>query len=165
MSANCVNGRLAITGWFTADQAITAQSQSKLCWQKAKLHQPCPVVQSFVVKFCSRTLLSTKRETHWWLNFFCPILQHFCPLLVQFAQMGLILPIWGLILPRILSQTPVLYSAVTNPFQGMYEQDTPSPTPKYPFSWPDSESGQNELLSGQNGPSLGKMFEKWAKLF
>ena len=32
------------------------------------------------------------------------------------------------------------------------------------FSWPELESGQNELLSGQNGPQLGKMFEKWAKL-
>ena len=27
------------------------------------------------------------------------------------------------------------------------------------------ESGQNEPLSGQFGPLLGKMFEKWAKLF
>ena len=39
----------------------------------------------------------------------------------------------------------------------------PQPHSKTPLSWPDFESGQNELLSGQNGPHLGKMFEKWAK--
>ena len=32
---------------------------------------------------------------------------------------------------------------------------------KTPLSWPDFESEQTELLSGQNGPHLGKMFEKW----
>ena len=42
--------------------------------------------------------------------------------------------------------------------------DTTNPTPKHPFSWPELESGQNELLCEQNGPHLGKMFEKWAKL-
>ena len=41
----------------------------------------------------------------------------------------------------------------------------PQPHPKTPFSWPDFESGQNELLSRQNGPHLGQMFERWAKLF
>ena len=44
-------------------------------------------------------------------------------------------------------------------------QNTPKPTPKHPFSWPELEIGQNELLSGQFRPKLGKMFEKWAKLF
>ena len=101
-----------------------------------------------------------------WLNFFCPILEHFCPLFVQIAQMGLILPRWGLILPRIPPPMPVLYSAVTNPFLGyVLTRNTPSPTPKHPFSSPELESGQNELPSGQNGPHLCKMFEKWAKLF
>ena len=38
-------------------------------------------------------------------------------------------------------------------------------TPKHPFSWPELESGQSELQSGQFGPQLGKMFEKWAKRF
>ena len=67
--------------------------------------------------------------------------------------MGLILPRWGLILPRIPPPTPVLYSAVTDPFGGYVRtQNTPNPTPKHPFSWPEVESGQNELLSGQNGP-------------
>ena len=105
-------------------------------------------------------------KIHDWINFFPPILGHFCPRFVQIAQMGVILPRLGLILPRIPPATPVLYSAVTNPFRGyVHTQNTPSPTPKYPFSWPDFESGQNELLCGQNGPHLGKMFEMWAKLF
>ena len=47
----------------------------------------------------------------------------------------------------------------------MYVQKTPQNTPKHPFSWPELESGPIKLKSGQNGPQLGKMFEKWAKLF
>ena len=43
------------------------------------------------------------------------------------------------------------------PFWEMYLHKTPpKPTPKHPFSWPELESGPNELLSGQNGPQLGK---------
>ena len=38
------------------------------------------------------------------------------------------------------------------------------PTPEHPFSWPELESEQNELLSGQTGPQVGNMFEKWTKL-
>ena len=80
--------------------------------------------------------------------------------------MGLILPRWGLILPRIPPPTPILYSADANPFLGYVRtQNIPNPTPKYPFFWPDIESGQNELTSGQNGPQLGKMFEKWVTPF
>ena len=30
------------------------------------------------------------------------------------------------------------------------------PTPKHPFSWPELENGQNELLSGQNVPNWAK---------
>ena len=79
--------------------------------------------------------------------------------------MVLILPLWGLTLPRIPPPTPVLYSAVTIPSWGcVLTQNTPTPTPKHPLSWPKLESGQSELPSGQNGPQLGKMFEKWAKL-
>ena len=97
---------------------------------------------------------------------FFPILEHFCPLFLQIAQMDLILPRWGLILPRIPPPTPVLYSAVTHPFQGyVHTQNTPSPTPKQPFSWPELERGQNELQFGKIGSQLGKMFEKWAKFF
>ena len=95
-----------------------------------------------------------------------PILEHFCPLFVQIAQMGLILPRWALILARIPPPPLVLYSAVTNTFRGYVStQNTPKPTPKHPFSWPELESGQNELPSGQTGPQVGKFFEKWAKLF
>ena len=43
--------------------------------------------------------------------------------------------------------------------------NTPKPTPKHPLSWPELESGKNELPSGQPGPHLGKMFKKWTKLF
>ena len=73
-----------------------------------------------------------------------PLLEHFCPLFIQLAQMGLILP-------RIPPPTPVLYSAVTKPSLGyVHTQNTPNPTPKHPLFWPEVESGQNELLSGQN---------------
>ena len=52
------------------------------------------------------------------------------------------------------------------PFWGYRRtQNTPKPTPKHPSSWPDFESGQNEVQSAQLGPQLGTMFEKWAKLF
>ena len=52
------------------------------------------------------------------------------------------------------------------PFKDMYVHKTPvKPSPKHPFSWPELECGQNELSSGQFGPQLGKMFEKWAILF
>ena len=88
------------------------------------------------------------------------------PLIIQIAQMGLILHRWGIILPRIPPPTSVLYSALTNPFWGyVWTQNTHSPTQKHPFSWPDFESGQNELLSGQNGPQLGKMFQLIYKEF
>ena len=93
------------------------------------------------------------------IEFFPPILEHFCPLFIQIAQMGLILPRWGLILPRIPFPTPILYSAVTHPFRGY----TPKSTPKHPFSWPDFKSGQNELLSRQNGPHLRAIWAKCLK--
>ena len=93
------------------------------------------------------------------IEFFFPILEHCCPLFVQIVQMGLILP-------RISPSTPVLYSAVTNSFQGhVQKQNTPNPTPKHHFSWPELESGQNVLPSEQTGPQLGKFFEKWTKPF
>ena len=78
------------------------------------------------------------------IDFFFPILEPLCPLFVQIAQMGLILPRWGLALPRIPPPTPVLYSALTNPFRGnVCPQNTPNPTQKHHFSWPELESGQN----------------------
>ena len=68
------------------------------------------------------------------IEFFPPILEHFCQFLVQIAQMGLILPRWGSILPRIPPATPILYSAVTNPFLGyVCTQNTPNPTHKTPL--------------------------------
>ena len=77
---------------------------------------------------------------------------------------------WGLTLPRIPPQTPLLYSAVTHPLQGYVRtQKKPNQTPKYPFSWPELESGQNELQSGQFGPQLGKCLKsgqsKFQKLY
>ena len=82
-----------------------------------------------------------------------------CPYGSHFAHMGSHLP-------RIPPQTPILYSAITKPFGGhVSTQKNPNPAPKHPFFWLEVESVQNELQSGQNGPQLGKMFEKWAKLF
>ena len=73
---------------------------------------------------------------------------------------SLILPRWSLILPRIPFPIRVLCSAVTHPFRGYVRtQNTPNPTPKHPFSWPEPESGQNELPSWQPGPQLGKKIE------
>ena len=70
-----------------------------------------------------------------------------CPDGSHFAQMG----------PRIPKPTPVLYSAVIHPFRGYVRtQNTPKPTPKHPFSWPELESGQNERPSGQPGPNWAK---------
>ena len=71
--------------------------------------------------------------------------------------MGLIFPRWGFALPRIPPPTSVLYSAVTNPFrENVRTQNTPNPTPKHLSSWPEVQSGKNELPSGQNGPQLGQ---------
>ena len=68
------------------------------------------------------------------------------------------------IFQQVPPPTPVLYTAVTNPFPGYVStQNTPKPPKKHPFSWP--KSGQNEIQSGQNGPQQSKFFEKWAKLF
>ena len=61
------------------------------------------------------------------------------------------LPRWSLILTRTVNTT-------SNPFTLL---NTPKPTPKHPLFCPELESGQNELQSGQFGPQLGKMFEKW----
>ena len=94
------------------------------------------------------------------IEFFFSNLEHFCLLFVCIAQMVLSLPRWDLILPRIPPSTRLLYSAITHPSRGH-----PKAHPKHFLSWPELESGQNELLSGQFGPQLGKMFEKGAKLF
>ena len=46
----------------------------------------------------------------------------------------------------------------------MYVHKTPPNPPQItPCPVPELESRQNELPSGQNGPQLGKMYEKWAK--
>ena len=41
-------------------------------------------------------------------------------------------------------------------------KNTLNPTPKYPFFWPELESGQNELQSGQNETDMGNLYKKWA---
>ena len=96
------------------------------------------------------------------IEFSPPILEHFCPLLVHVAQMGLILPKWGLTLPRIPPQHLFFTQLSQTSFGDMYVHKTPQAHPKTPIFL---ESGQNQLLSGQNGSQLGKMFEKWAKPF
>ena len=91
-----------------------------------------------VVTSCLIPFLKSSMLLSSMIVFFCPNLEHFCPLFVQIAQTGLILPRWGLILPRI-----------------------PPPT----FSWPDFESGQNELLSGQKWTPSGQNVLKMGKTF
>ena len=64
----------------------------------------------------------------------------------------------GLILPRIPTPTPVLYSAVTHPFWGYVRtQNTPKPTPKHPFSWPELELGKMNYSLGNFDPNWAKM--------
>ena len=76
-----------------------------------------------------------------------------CPDGSHFAQMGSHSA-------QSTTTNPVLYSAVTYPFQGyVHTQNTLNPTPKHPIFWPELESGQNEQLSWQNGPQLGKMWK------
>ena len=68
------------------------------------------------------------------IEFFFPNSRALLPLFVRIAQMGLILPSWGLILPGVPPPTYVLYSAVTNPFQGYVRtKNTPNSTPKTPL--------------------------------
>ena len=52
----------------------------------------------------------------------------------------------------------------SNPFGVMYIHKTP-PTPQQNTPFPGIKIVQNEVLSGQPGPQLGKMFEMWTKLF
>ena len=104
------------------------------------------------------------------IEFFPPNSRHFCPLFVQIAQMGLIFAQMGSHFAQIHSEyhpKPLFFTQHSHiPFRDtLLKQNTPKPTPKHPFSWPELEIGQNELLSGQFRPKLGKMFEKWAKLF
>ena len=71
--------------------------------------------------------------------------------------MGLIFSQMGSHFAQNSIPAPVLYSAVTNLFQGyVLTHNTPKPTPKQTFSWPELESGQNELLSVQFGPQVGQ---------
>ena len=64
----------------------------------------------------------------------------------------------GLILPRIPPQTPVLYSAITNPFLGyMYIHKTP-PTPPQNTIFPCLK-----LKVGEINCCLGKMYPVCAK--
>ena len=88
-----------------------------------------------------------------------PTFQTNCPHRSHFSQMGSDFA-------QNTTSKPCSCSVVTNSFLGYVPtQNTPKPTPKHLFSLPDFESGKNDLLSGQNGPHLGEMCEKWAKLF
>ena len=117
----------------------------------------CFIIPSFDNQKFSSALLWNQRKGHLLAHMveFPPRLipEHFCPLFIcigSIAQMGLIWPRWGLIVPRIPPPTPVLYSAVTNPFRGYVRtQSTPNP-PK------------NALFSGPN-LKVGKIITVWAK--
>ena len=73
--------------------------------------------------------------------------------------MGLILPRWAEYHPQSLFFTQHPHTS----FRDMYVHKTPPSPPKNPFSWPELESGQNEMSSGQFRPQLGKISEMWAK--
>ena len=83
-----------------------------------------------------------------WLDFFCTILEHFCPLLSHFAQM------WSQFAENTTTNPCSLLSYHKPLFGYVHTRNIPNHIPKTPtpFSWPEVESGQNELLSGQNGP-------------
>ena len=71
------------------------------------------------------------------IEFIFPILEHFCPFFVQTAQMGSDgshFAQMGSHFAQNSTPTPVLYSAVTNPFLGYVRtQHTPQPYPTTPL--------------------------------
>ena len=83
-----------------------------------------------------------------------------CPDRSHFAQMG------SYLAQNTTTNPCSLLPAVTNPFRGhVHTQNTPKPTPKHPFSWPELEGGENVQQSGQNGPQLGKINLKSGQKF
>ena len=77
-----------------------------------------------------------------------------CPDGSHFAQMGSHFA-------QNTTTNPCILLSRHKPLSGYVRtQNTPNLTPKHPFSWPELESGQKEMPSGQNGPQLGKMLEK-----
>ena len=99
------------------------------------------------------------------IEFFPPILEHFCPLFIHIAQMDLILPKQVLIMPRIPLSTPVLYSLVTHPFWGYKTPPTPPQNSTFPRLNLKVGKINHSLGNLDSGPQMGKMFEKWTKLF
>ena len=83
-----------------------------------------------------------------------------------FAHFSYKLPRWVLFCPdgvsfcREYHHQPLFFTQQSQTTSGdMYiHKDTPNPTPKHPFSWPEVESGQNECYY-----CLGKMDPNWAK--
>ena len=108
-----------------------------------------------------------------WLNSPPPILGQFCPLFVQIAQMGLILSRWGCpdgvsFCPEYHHQPLFLTQPSQTPFfdsSDTYVHKTPPTSPPNALFLGLNLKVANQLPSGQFGPQLGKMFEKWAKLF
>ena len=98
-----------------------------------------------------------------WLNFFAAFLKHFCPLFLHN------LPRWVFFCPDWVSFCPEYYLQplfFTQPSHTLFE--APSPPQNTPFPGLNLKVGKmnfQRLQSGQLGPQLGKMFEKWAKLF
>ena len=104
-------------------------------------------------------------------KFLLPTSRKVCPLFKHFAQLG---SHFSYKLLRCVSFCPdgsrfaqnttnnlCSYSAGTHPFLGYVStQNTPKPTQKHPFSWPELESGQNEIQSGQFGKSALDLGEK-----
>ena len=87
--------------------------------------------------------------------------------LSAFAHFSYKFPRWVSFCSNGVSFCPEYHSQpLFHPFRGfVWTKNTPNPTPKHPFSWPELKSGRNELLSGQPGPQLGNMFKKQTRLF
>ena len=143
----------ASTYLFTADLKLSLKCRFKY------LQNICNVTQIFGKESAkgdilffkiflpnSRAFLPTFRTN-------CPCGSHFAQIGSHFAQKTTPNPC------SLLNRHP--------PLSGIYTctklPQLSKPTPKHPFSWLELESGQNELQSGQFGPQLGKMFEKWQK--
>ena len=71
--------------------------------------------------------------------------------------MGLILPRWGLIFPRSPPPTPLLYSAVTDPFRGcVHSKNTPKPPQNTPVPGLNFKVGKVNYCLGNLDPNWTK---------
>ena len=165
VSGTCLGPRTAYSRSLTACCVVlTVYFASPGTRSKIK-EMSCPEPRSVAIvtaKTSTRPFLRVAQhlpQPHDCLEHFCPTFRTNCPDGSLFCQMG----------SHYAQNTTTNPSSLLSrhkPLLGyVCTQDTPNPTPKHHFSWPELESGQNQLSSEQNRPQLGKMFEKWAKRF